>query len=167
MGGKMSRDKGKRWEREVASAFRALFGQQVRRGWQAREGHDAADVDGVPLFRIEAKHHKLVNIHAAVRQSVEDAEKAGDSRWVLAITKSDRTLPLATMLWTQFMQLVRKHTEQDASVVELRAALDRTANELDVALGYVRAHGAVHEAAAGGAALLAARTLVEKHKTGA
>jgi hypothetical protein len=103
--GRAQREKGKTWEREVAAAFRELFGQQVRRGWQAREGHDAADVEGTP-FRIEAKHHQVVNITAAVRQALVDREKAGDARWVLAVTKSDRAVPLATMPMTDFMQLV-------------------------------------------------------------
>jgi hypothetical protein len=30
--GRAQREKGKTWEREMAAAFRELFGQQVRRG---------------------------------------------------------------------------------------------------------------------------------------
>ena len=36
---KMQREKGKRWEREVAAMFRdAMPGAEVKRGWQARSG---------------------------------------------------------------------------------------------------------------------------------
>lgn len=108
--GKMQRDKGKVWEREVAAAFRALYGNGVKRGWQAREGYDAPDVDGTP-FWLESKHHALVNIPAAVRQAISDRALAKDPRPIIAITKSNRAVPLATMPWTEFMQLLRAKEE--------------------------------------------------------
>lgn len=121
--GKLSRNKGKVWEREVATVFRALFGDQVRRGWQARNGHDAPDVEGVPRFLIEAKHHHVVNIAAAVKQAVCDRAKKGElDKWVLAVTKSDRAMPLATMPLSEFMQLLREWVTALEEQAHLEAA---------------------------------------------
>jgi hypothetical protein len=74
--GKLSRRKGKVFEREVAAGYREIFGAQVKRGWQAREGHDAPDVENVPGFWPEAKHHQRVNYRAALEQAEEAAAKA-------------------------------------------------------------------------------------------
>jgi ribosomal protein L7/L12 len=129
MGGKMSRNKGKSWERTVAAAFRELFGDQVRRGWQTREGHDEPDVTGVPRFHIEAKAHKLVNIAAAIRQAVTDRTKAKQDgkKWIVAVTKSDRCVPLATMPFDEFMELVKEWyaapVDQVAATVQSTAEL--------------------------------------------
>jgi len=121
--GKMQRRKGRRWEQDVAAVFRALFGQQVKRGWQTREGHDAPDVDGTP-FHIEAKHHRTVNIAAAIKQALADRKANGDTRWVLAVTKSDRQVPLATMPFDEFMQLVREWVDAKEELSETVRLLD-------------------------------------------
>lgn len=128
----MSRNKGKVFERAVAAAFRLLFGAGVKRGWQAREGHDAPDVDGTP-FWIEAKHHILVNIMGAMRQAVKDRKKAGDERWIVAVTKSNRTDPLATMLHSEFMQLLKEWQDSKAELVQLKAELAHTVKAFDEA----------------------------------
>ena len=99
----MQRTKGKVWEREVAKELRAIFGPGVKRGWQARAGNDACDVDGSP-FWVEAKHHKIVNIPAAYRQAGSDT----DGRPVLVVSKSNRSEPLATMRWADFLELLRR-----------------------------------------------------------
>lgn len=75
--GKLSRAKGKVFERAVAAQYREIFGDQVKRGWQAREGHDAPDIEGVPGLWVEAKHHQRVNYRAALEQAEEAAGKAG------------------------------------------------------------------------------------------
>lgn len=108
----------------MAAAFRTLFGSGVKRGWQAREGHDAPDVDGTP-FWLEAKHHKLVNIAAAVRQALADRKKAKESRWIVAVTKSNRAVPMATMPWTEFMMLLREWVTAKAEWEEMAERLKR------------------------------------------
>lgn len=70
---RLSRDKGKRYERYVASQYRVLFGQQVRRGWQAREGDDESDVVGAGPFAVECKHRLRIDVFAAVAQACENA----------------------------------------------------------------------------------------------
>lgn len=104
----MSRNKGKVWEREVASMFREVVGDAVKRGWQAREGHDAADVENVPLLWIEAKHHRVVNIAAGLKQAIDAAGKAKSKLWPIVIGKSNRCEPTATMQLVDFLKLYRE-----------------------------------------------------------
>lgn len=114
--GRMSRDKGKAWERVVAAKLRAIFGSGVKRGWQARQGSDAPDVEGVPWW-VEAKHHRVVNIGQAVRQALAAVKKAKSKLPVLIASRSNRQEPLATMLLEDWLQLV-------GELANLRAAVD-------------------------------------------
>ena len=54
-----SRDKGKRYERHVASLFRAE-GYDARRGQQYSGANGDADVVGVRGIHIEAKHQETM-----------------------------------------------------------------------------------------------------------
>ena len=72
--GKMSRDKGKRYEREVAEAFRQMGFPDARRGVQFQGGPDSPDVAGVPGVHIEAKHVEALNVYAAMKQSTDEAK---------------------------------------------------------------------------------------------
>lgn len=107
--GKLSRDKGKRWERAVATRMRDLFpasAGSIKRGWQTRSGRDGADVEGLP-FRLwpEAKHGKLVGLREALRQAIE-ACQPGDLPVVVA--KDDRSEPLALMRLADWETLIRR-----------------------------------------------------------
>jgi len=124
---KMQRTKGKVWEREVAAKLRAIFGAQVKRGWQAREGCDAPDIEGVPRQWPECKHHAVVNIAAAMRQAVNEyanwiEQRGGNvtardaSRWPVVYSKSNRTEPLVTMRMADFLVLLREWKEMSDEV---------------------------------------------------
>ncbi len=111
--GKLSRNKGKAFEQLVARELRGIFGDQVKRGWQARQGSDAPDVEGVPGWWLEAKHHQKVSIRAAFDQVLAaqaDALRKKDPRAklkALVITKDDRAEPLATVRFEDFVELLR------------------------------------------------------------
>lgn len=92
--GRRSRNKGKRGEQFVAKALRDIFGEQTRRGWQARRGDDASDIIGTP-FWIEVKFRKVVSIAAAIRQAITASRGSGQA--VLLVVKQDRETPLAVM----------------------------------------------------------------------
>ena len=67
--GQLSRRKGRRYEQVLVQRFReAVPGLAVRRGAQARGGHEAPDVD-VPGLWVEAKHGRCVNLRAALAQA--------------------------------------------------------------------------------------------------
>jgi hypothetical protein len=82
--GKLSRQKGAGWERELAIILRKLWPSAKRGLGQARSGGEVCDVDGTP-FWVEAKVGTKTNLKAAVKQ----AEAATDGRPVIAVCKDN------------------------------------------------------------------------------
>jgi hypothetical protein len=72
--GRMSRQKGKRGEREAAAELGAILGVDARRGVQYQGGPDSPDVvlDGVPIH-VEAKRTERLSLWAAIEQAKADA----------------------------------------------------------------------------------------------
>ncbi|HUW95961.1 MAG TPA: hypothetical protein VMW58_09240 [Anaerolineae bacterium] len=125
MGGKMSRNKGARFERFIVSALQACF-PDAHRGQQAHNPRHA-DVEGTP-FRIEAKHYAQLTygqVLKALQQAADNGKEFGDDRIPIAITKVDRALPMVHMTLRAFVQLVERHFYSPpdlAEVVPIRAA---------------------------------------------
>lgn len=74
--GKLSRDKGARFERDVAKALREVFGEdeKVVRGFQSRGGgKEQADVI-CPIVHPECKVGARPNLKAALEQAESDAQ---------------------------------------------------------------------------------------------
>lgn len=73
MGG-MSRQKGKRGEREAAAELGSLLGCDARRGVQYQGGPDSPDVvlDGVAIH-VEAKRTERLSLWPAIEQAKADA----------------------------------------------------------------------------------------------
>lgn len=105
--GKLSRDKGARWERKVAKAFADAFNVDCRRSsGQSRFGTDAPDVHA-PIFWIECKVGKSFSIRNALSQAADDLNCSTiTKRWPIAVTKVDGEKPLATMYFDDFLVLV-------------------------------------------------------------
>lgn len=70
--GRPSRDKGKRGERELASALREA-GYDCRRGVQYHGGPDSPDVVGLPGIHIECKRTERLRLYDALAQATADA----------------------------------------------------------------------------------------------
>lgn len=72
--GRMSRQKGKRGEREAAGELGELLGCVARRGVQYQGGPDSPDVvlEGVNIH-VEAKRVEALNLYAAIEQAKKDA----------------------------------------------------------------------------------------------
>jgi len=70
----MSKNKGKRGEREAAAELGVVFGVDARRGVQYQGGPDSPDVvlDGVPVH-VEAKRTERLALWAALDQATSDA----------------------------------------------------------------------------------------------
>lgn len=75
MGGRMSRQKGKRGERQCAAEMNALLGAGVnaRRGVQFRGGGDSPDVAIDAAIHIEAKRVESLQLYPALEQATRDA----------------------------------------------------------------------------------------------
>ena len=70
---KMSRDKGKRGEREVATIIRS-HGFEARRGQQHRGGSDSPDViHNIPNVFIEVKFREQLNVYTTLSQAEKEA----------------------------------------------------------------------------------------------
>ena len=72
--GRMSRNKGKRGEREAALELGAVFACDARRGVQYQGGPESPDVvlAGVNVH-VEAKRVESLNLYKALEQAREDA----------------------------------------------------------------------------------------------
>ncbi|MEG1997206.1 MAG: hypothetical protein RR051_02060 [Clostridiales bacterium] len=98
MGGKMSREKGKRGERELASVLRSYGYQDCKRGQQYCGAAGDADVIGLPGVHIECKRVERLNLYDAMAQAKGDAgagllpavfQRKNDSSWLVAMELPD------------------------------------------------------------------------------
>ena len=105
MSGRASRRKGHDFERAMARELREVFGDDVRRGMQFRDGTDAADVVA-PCFWIECKRGKRTSPVAALNQATEASN--GKGLWPIAICKNDNEPATVTMSLEDFLDLVRE-----------------------------------------------------------
>ena len=106
MSGKFSRDKGARFERDIANRFKELYPKAVRGVGQTQSGGNSADVESTP-FWIECKAQKKTNIEGAFKQAVEAKKECEDSRPPLVISKRDREPIKATLLLDDLLELLR------------------------------------------------------------
>lgn len=72
--GRMSRQKGKRGEREAAAELGALLGCEARRGVQYQGGPDSPDVVLKGLgIHVECKRVERLDLYGAIKQAKDDA----------------------------------------------------------------------------------------------
>lgn len=103
--GKMSRDKGKVGEREVAKLLRD-HGFEAQRGAQYQGGHDSPDVKhNIPGLHIEVKRVEKLNMSSAIAQAKADA---GSGKAPAVFHRKSREDWLVTMGALDFMKLVEK-----------------------------------------------------------
>lgn len=100
--GRAARQKGKRGEREVVQLFRAIYGEDVRRGWQARFGSDEPDIVIPPPLWIESKFRKRSNVYDALAQAMEDCP---EDRIPVVMAKQNNKPRVMVMLAEDFVKL--------------------------------------------------------------
>ena len=106
MGGRSSRVKGHRFERELAITFRELYGESVKRGFQSRNGAESPDVDGLP-FWVEAKRGKKTYPMAALAQAEEAC--ADDGRPPVAVCRNDQDTDAVVVLrLSTFLDILKR-----------------------------------------------------------
>ena len=69
-----SREKGKRFERNLASLLRD-YGYDCRRGQQFSGANGDADVVGLPHIHIEGKHREMWDVYDFLSQAKADARE--------------------------------------------------------------------------------------------
>lgn len=101
--GRASREKGKRFEREVSRFFRE-YGVSARRTAQfCGKTGVAGDVEGIPGIHVECKAVEKLNLEQAYQQSVRDAEAAGKGEIPIVIHKKSRKPAMITMALTDWI----------------------------------------------------------------
>ena len=114
-----SREKGKRYERHVASLFKAE-GFDARRGQQFCGANGDADVVGVPGLHIECKHHERG--HGQIYDWLEQAERdARPNEMPVVITAKNYYPDIVVMRVDRFMrfyhafyeEFIREETDED------------------------------------------------------
>ena len=103
-----SKQKGARFERQLASKLRE-FGYEARRTAQyCGNTGDASDVVGLPGLHIEAKHQETMRLYEWMAQAKRDAEAGGENRLPAVFHKKNRAAVLVTMELDDFMELYRE-----------------------------------------------------------
>lgn len=100
-----SKQKGKRFEREVSHLFKD-WGYEAHRSAQFKGNTgQAADVEGVPYIHIEAKHQERMNLYDWYEQAERDARANGEGRLPVVIHKQNNKPVLVTMHFEHWIQL--------------------------------------------------------------
>lgn len=99
-----SRDKGARYERELAADFRAE-GYDARRGQQYCGTNGDADVIGLPYMHVEAKHVERLNIQDAMNQAIRDAK---EGKIPVVFHRKNNTRTLVTMREEDWFMIYRE-----------------------------------------------------------
>lgn len=98
-----SKQKGARFERQLASLFRE-YGYNARRTAQyCGNTGDASDVVGLPGIHIEAKHQERMQLYDWMAQAKRDA--AGTDKLPAVFHKKNNASILVTMEFEDWMRL--------------------------------------------------------------
>ena len=102
--GKSERDKGARFERQIANILKER-GYEARRGQQYCGTSGDADVVGLPGVHIEAKAVERLNISTAYAQSVRDAR---EGEVPVVIHKKSREPIMITLTLADFLDFYER-----------------------------------------------------------
>lgn len=100
-----SKNKGKRYELELARKFRAEGYPNARRSVQYSGANGDADVMGLPHIHVEAKHVEHLNIHHAMDQAVRDAK---DGELPAVFHRKNNYKTLVTMRMQDWFKIYRE-----------------------------------------------------------
>lgn len=104
-----SKQKGKRFELELASRLRE-HGYQCRRTAQyCGNTGDASDVIGLPGLHIEAKHCEQMRLYEWIAQAKNDAEHGGNRLLPAVFHRKNHSEILVTMELDDFMTIYREY----------------------------------------------------------
>lgn len=105
-----SREKGKRFERQLASILTKDYGYQCRRGQQYCGAEGNADVIGLPKIHIEAKHQERMQLYDWMAQAKSDAK---EDELPAVFHKKNNHKILVTMELDDFMNVYREFSNSE------------------------------------------------------
>ena len=105
-----SKQKGARFERQLASIFRDYGYKESRRTAQyCGNTGDASDVVGLPGIHVEAKHQEKMYLYDWIDQAKRDAAAGGEGRLPAVFHKKNHAEILVTMPLDVFMTIYREY----------------------------------------------------------
>lgn len=112
--GRMQRRKGASFECAMANALKPVYPEARRGIGQVRTAGEVADVEKTPWW-IECKHHKVVNIRAAMKQAAEST----DGRPCVVISRCNDEPVLVTMRFDDWLALVEAYLRYARNAAEV------------------------------------------------
>ena len=110
---KFPREKGKRFERQLACALREYGYDTHRTAQHCGKAGDAADVAGLPGIWIEAKHQEKMRLYDWYEQAVRDS--AGTGLIPVVVHKQNNKDVLVTLNLENFMEIYKEWEADDAT----------------------------------------------------
>lgn len=105
-----SKQKGARFERQLASKFREYGYSESRRTAQyCGNTGDASDVVGLPGIHVEAKHQEQMRLYDWMNQAKRDAESGGEGKLPAVFHKKNNHEILVTMTFDDWMTIFREY----------------------------------------------------------
>nr|DAP18158.1 MAG TPA: HOLLIDAY JUNCTION RESOLVASE HOMOLOGOUS RECOMBINATION [Caudoviricetes sp.] len=122
MGKINAKQKGARFERELADLFRKMGYADARRTAQyCGNTGDASDVVGLPGIHVEAKHQETMRLYDWMAQAKRDSD--GNSELPAVFHKKNRADILVTMTledWMQIYAVYEAATVSDGDNIDVR-----------------------------------------------
>jgi hypothetical protein len=122
MGKINAKQKGARFERELADLFRKMGYADARRTAQyCGNTGDASDVVGLPGIHVEAKHQETMRLYDWMAQAKRDSD--GNSELPAVFHKKNRADILVTMTLEDWMQIYAAYeaaTVSDGDNIDVR-----------------------------------------------
>lgn len=104
-----SKQKGARFERQLASKFREYGYSECRRTAQyCGKTGEAADVVGLPLIHVEAKHQEQMRLYDWMDQAKREAKAGGEGRLPAVFHKKNNAEILVTMTLEDWFHMYRE-----------------------------------------------------------
>jgi Holliday junction resolvase len=103
-----SKQKGARFERLLASAFRELGYDARRTAQYCGNTGDASDVVGLPGIHVEAKHCEQMRLYEWMAQAKRDVEASGRNALPAVFHKKNNAEILVTMTLEHWFCLYRE-----------------------------------------------------------
>ena len=107
--GRGARNRGANGERELAGLIRDTWGYPVRRGYVFHHESDLVGLDGI---HPEVKRVEKLNIHKAMEQAIEEAQKREDGQPAVFFRR-DRGEWLVCIRLPLFMEMYKKWRKKD------------------------------------------------------
>ena len=127
----MSREKGKRGEREVAELLRR-YGYDGKRGVQYSGGPDSPDGTGLTGFHIEVKRTEGFRLYDALEQSAKDCYNgAVQLEYPTVVYRKNDKPWVVVMYFEDFLSVLKNHELTIEAMDNYVTELQNHVNELD------------------------------------